>query len=570
MSCRSHSLCLILCTLGPLGTGLAAAHDRIACSDLALAQIPDTTVTLAQLNPATEDPMAPEHCEVIGSIGERTGFDGKPYAIGFHLRMPVAWNGRFFFQGGGGVDGFLGNALGSTGPGQTDNAVSRGYAVVSTDAGHQFEFGVPGIGGVLFGVDPQARVDFGYHALDVTTRVAKRIVELHYGERARYSYFVGCSNGGRQGMVASQRFPRHFDGIVAGNPGFNLPKAAIAEAWDSQAFGRAATQVDVGGEPYLPTSFSFADLALVANAVLARCDALDGLGDGIIDNGPACRFDPSVLECPAAKEPTCLVPEQVAALQDVFDGARNSRGRPLYSDWPYDAGIGTPGWRVWKIGFPAAPGQPLVNNGINLTLGAGALPYVFMTPPDLVSPDGLVSYMFGFDFDRDAPRIFETSGPYTESSQEFMTAASTDLRGFTRLGNKLIVYHGVSDPVFSVNDTVRWYRRLLRRTDGRADRFARLFLIPGMNHCGGGPATDQFDALTSIVDWVERGRAPDVIVATANPASPWPDRTRPLCAFPEQARYRGEGDVDDAANFVCSTPSDARPRHHGRGHRRHD
>jgi hypothetical protein len=554
MRWRVLLLCLLLGTLGPWGRGSAAAHDRIRCGDLAQVPIPDTTITLARLNPASEAPLAPEHCEVIGSIRERTGSDGKAYAIGFHLRMPVAWNERFVFQGGGGVDGFLGDALGSTGPGQADNAVSRGYAVVSTDAGHRFEAGVPGIGGVLFGVDPQARLDFGYNALDVTTRVARRIVQLHYGTRARYSYFIGCSNGGRQGMVASQRFPGHFDGIVAGNPGFNLPRAAIAEAWDSQAFGRAATQVDVGGEPYLPTSFSFGDLGLVAGAVLAACDGRDGLEDGIIDNGPACRFDPGVLECPSAKDATCLAREQVAALRDVFAGARSSRGLPLYSDWPYDAGIAAPGWRVWKIGFPAAPGQPLVNNAINLTLGAGALPYVFMTPPDLVPASGLVSYMFGFDFDADAPRIFRTSGIYTESAQDFMTAASPDLDRFARLGHKLIVYHGVSDPVFSVNDTLRWYRRLARRAQGRADRFARLFLVPGMNHCGGGPATDQFDALTAIVDWVERGRAPDRIVARANAASPWPGRTRPLCAFPGQARYRGVGDVDDASSFACRTP----------------
>jgi feruloyl esterase len=157
---------------------------------------------------------------------------------------------------------------------------------------------------------------------------------------------------------------------------------------------------------------------------------------------------------------------------------------------------------------------------------------------------------------------------YTESSHEFMTAASTDLERFARLGNKPIVYHGVSDPVFSAHDTVRWYRGLMRRTHGRADRFARLFLIPGMNHCGGGPATDRFDALSVVVDWVERGRAPDAIAASANAASPWPSRTRPLCAFPRQARYLGQGDVDDAASFVYKAPAHARLPRRAKGHRR--
>ncbi|HEU4386812.1 MAG TPA: tannase/feruloyl esterase family alpha/beta hydrolase, partial [Blastocatellia bacterium] len=279
------------------------AHERrVSCADLARTTIPNTTITLAQLNPASTSPLAPAHCEVIGKINERIGVDGKPYAIGFHLRLPVDWNGRFFFQGGGGLDGNIGNALGAVGIGQTDNAVSRGYAVVSTDAGHTAE-AVPALGGALFGIDQQARVDFGYNALELVTQSAKRIVELHYGRDPRYSYFIGCSNGGRQGMVAAQRFPRLFDGIVAGNPGFNLPKAAVAEAWDSQAFAGAATQVDIDGQPYLPTTFSFGDLSLLAGAILMRCDGLDGLADGIIDNLPACRFDPAELQCAEAKNP---------------------------------------------------------------------------------------------------------------------------------------------------------------------------------------------------------------------------------------------------------------------------
>jgi feruloyl esterase len=540
----------------------ATAHDRtIACEGLAEASLPFTRITLAQANPASTAPAAPAHCQVQGRINERIGQDGKPYAIAFHLRLPVDWNGRLFFQGGGGLDGNLGNALGSIGTGQTTNAVSLGYAVVSTDAGHTPE-PVPGVGGALFGLDPQARVDYGYHALDVVTRTAKRILRLHYGQGPRYSYFVGCSNGGRQGMVASQRFPGHFDGIVAGDPGFRLPQAAVAEAWDSQVFAALATQLDVGGQPYLPTTFSTGDLALVAQAVLARCDALDGLADGIIDDLPSCRLDPAELQCPGAKDATCLSPEQVAALQKVFRGARNSRGRVLYSDWPYDAGIGDGGWRVWKLGFPAPPGAPLVNNAINVTLGATALPYVFVTPPDPVPAADLVRYMLEFDFDRDAPRIFHASGIYTESPVEFMTAASTDLREFRRRGNKLIIYHGASDPVFSVNDTIRWYRRLAREAPGRVDRFVRLFVIPGMTHCAGGPATDAFDALAPIVEWVEHGRAPEAIVATARATSPWPGRTRPLCPYPAQARYTGSGDIDNAGSFVCRLPHGRPDRYH--------
>ena len=352
-------------------------------------------------------------------------------------------------------------------------------------------------------------------------------------------------------MVASQRFPSDFDGIVAGDPGFNLPKAAVAEAFDSQAFAGAATQLDVSGQPYLPTTFSFGDLTLVANAILSNCDGSDGLVDGIINNFPACHFNPSTLQCPGAKDATCLSAQQVTALDKVFKGARSSVGRKLYASWPWDAGVGTPGWRVWKIGFPGPP--PFVNNAINLTLGASALPYVFVTPPDAISANNLVAYMMTFNFDLDAPRIFQTSGIYDESSMEFMAANSTNLREFRRRGNKLIIYHGGSDPVFSVNDTIKWYERLMRESPD-ADHFARLFLIPGLNHCGGGPCTDLLEALTPLVEWVEHGHAPAAIIGTANGGSPWPGRTRPLCPYPSQAHYKGSGDINNAASFICKEP----------------
>jgi hypothetical protein len=182
---------------------------------------------------------------------------------------------------------------------------------------------------------------------------------------------------------------------------------------------------------------------------------------------------------------------------------------------------------------------------------------VFVAPPDTPQSGQLVSYIFQFDFDTDAPLIFQTSGIYTPSPMEFMSANHTDLREFRRYNNKLLIYHGVSDPVFSVNDTINWYNRVQTDTPGLVDEFARLFLIPGMNHCGAGPATDQFDALTPLVEWVEHGKKPDQIIGTANAGSPWPGRTRPLCSYPNQARYKGSGDINNAANFICERP-DAR------------
>jgi Tannase and feruloyl esterase len=498
------------------------------------------------------------HCEVVGKINPRTGVDGKPYAIGFHLRLPDSWNERFYFQGGGGTDGNLGDALGG-------NALSTGYAVVSTDAGHDNVINSdPNAGGTAaFGVDPQARIDYGYNALDQVTQTAKTLIHDYYGRNIEYSYFVGCSNGGRQGMVASQRFPTYFDGIVAGAPGFDLPRAAVAEAWNEQALAPLATSLSTNGQPYLVDTFSDADLALAANAILAACDDLDGLVDGIVDNYAACRNRQvypqlKAIRCAGPKTASCLSADQIEALKMIYAGPENSRGKPLYTDWQWDPGIsGFTSLRLWSLGFFV--GAP-VNTALNLTLGGGSLPHVFVTPPDVTPLTGLEAYIFGFNFDTDAPKIFQTSGIYTQSSMEFMTARSTDLRRFKKHDGKMILYHGNSDGVFSPHDTINWYEAMDERMPGKAQSFARLFLVPGMGHCGGGPGTTGFDAFTPLVNWVEHGVAPDSIVASAPSGTPWPGRTRPLCPYPKQARYIGSGDINNAAYFRCEMPS------HGHDH----
>lgn len=552
-----ESFCVVFVAL--LVTVALTPVPAIASCDLQFLSslgVPNTVFTTATPQSA---PIV--HCEVIGKINPRTGVDGKSYAIGFHLRLPDNWNERFYFQGGGGTDGSIGDALGG-------GAVAKGYAVVSTDAGHDnvIDYDSNAGGTAAFGVDPQARIDYGYNAVDDVTQVARHIFKLYYGKRPHYSYFVGCSNGGRQGMVASQRFPTYFDGIVAGDPGFDLPKAAVAEAWNEQALAPLATRLSTNGQPYLPDTFSDADLALAANAILAACDDLDGLVDGIVDNYAACtnwRVYPQLeaIQCTGPKTTGCLSAGQVEALKMIYAGPENSRGKALYSDWQWDPGIsGILSLRLWSLGLPAAPGQPLVNNALNLTLGGGALPLVFVTPPAITPVTGLEAYIFGFNFDTDAPKIFKTSGIYTESSMEFMTARSTDVSSFKHHGGKLIIYNGNSDGVFSPHDIVRWYNAMNATMHDKAQNFARLFLVPGMGHCGGGPGTTVFDAFAPLVNWVENGIAPDSIIATAPPGTPWPGRTRPLCPYPKQARYIGSGDINNAANFRCELP------HHEHGH----
>lgn len=564
--------CAVVLMLAAPALHAARGSPANSCAELATVNIHGTVINLAQLNPAGQG--MPEHCEVIGAINTRTSrVDGQTYAIGFHLRMPTEWNHRFFYQGGGGTDGNLGAANGPQ--------LQQGYAVVSTDSGHDNSRNTSAVAGSFeFGFDPQARSDYGYNGPAEVTEKAKRLVKEFYGAAPEYSYFAGCSEGGREGLMFSQRYPGFFDGIVAGNPGMDLPKAAVAEAWDSQAFARAARSKTPFGNPDLASSFTDAELAAVGNAILQACDAQDGLVDGMVFNPQACRFDPAELG-PGASG--VLSDAQVKALRQVFDGARNSRGERLYAGWFWDPGIAAFGWRQWKIG-PLVPGFPVPgNSALNVTLGGGALPFIFTTPPNSktggtdVAPgttitnanplggpnttnfgDAFVPWVLSFNMDTDAPKIFARVKPDRESAMEFMGTSDTDYRKFRKNNGKLIVYTGQADPVFSSRFHLSWYRRLVANNDGlrETQKFARVFVVPGMNHCGGGPSTSQFDAFAAIVDWVENGNAPAEIIGTAPTGTPWPGRTRPLCAYPKQARYVGRGSIEDAANFRCEWPED--------------
>ena len=569
-----YGACMFI-TLGLFSAPTVSAKNEHAnvqdCAGLQIAHIRGSTITLAQLNAATAS--VPEHCEVIGAIDERVSpVDGQTYAIKFHLRLPTEWNGRFFYSGGGGTDGNLGSA---TGP-----QLQQGYAVVSTDSGHDNSVNTSEVAGAFeFGFDPQARSDYGYNGPAQVTKVAKALITKFYHRPPAYAYFAGCSEGGREGLMLSQRYPKFFDGIVAGNPGMDLPKAAVAEAWDSQAFARAARDVTPFGNPDLATAFTNAELATVGNAILAQCDDKDGLADGMVFNPFACHFDPATLGPAGTGE---LSEAQVTALKAVFGGARNSHGKRLYAGWLWDPGIAAFGWRQWKIG-PLFPGFPVPgNSALNVTLGGGALPFIFTTPPnsmtggtDLESGnmiatanplgqpntvnfgDAFVPWVLSFNMDTDAPKIFARSKPYRESAMDFMGTSDTNYRRFSHRGRKLIVYTGQADPVFSTKYHVAWYRKLIRRNGGleKTRRFARLFMFPGMNHCGGGPSTSQFDAFAALVDWVENDQAPESIIGTAPASTPWPGRTRPICAYPDQARYVGSGSIEDAANFRCERPS---------------
>jgi hypothetical protein len=442
--------------------------------------------------------------------------------------------------------------------------------VVSQDSGHDNrENNDPARNGAqTFGFDPQARLDFGYNSYDQVAQVAKALVQAYYGRAPQRSYFVGCSEGGREGMMMSQRFPTYFDGILACSPGFKLPKAAVfGEVAATQVYGALAKSMgiyDRFGQPLLNKTFTDEDLDLVVNAILETCDGLDGLQDGILDNFPACTsalMAPKLaaLTCKGAKRNTCLSAGQVTALEKVLDGPRDPKGELLYADWAWDRGIAgkigdtyNQGWRSWKIGAYDAP----QNSSISSTLGAGAVSAIFTTPPTVVpaSNGAPLGFLLAFDLERDGPKVYAESSVYTKSAWDFMMASSTDLAAFNNHGGKLVIVHGVSDPIFSIKDTINWWNEVNQVNSGKAADFVRLFAVPGMNHCAGGPSTDQFDAFTALVNWVEKGTAPEKIIATAGRNTPWPGRTRPLCPYPQQARYRGTGSIEEAASFTCRQP----------------
>ena len=538
---------LLCLTGGVVGASQAMAADwptsAVTCQQLTQKTLPGVKITQAErikagkveldktsaLTGASGNGLElPAHCLVRGMIGEHTGPDDKQYGIRFELRMPDNWQGRFMFQGGGGLDGFLGQAIGSIPSHGSTAAPSlvRGYAVVSMDGGHDGR-------DASFAVDQQARLDYAYAAIGKVTQQAKYLVSSYYGSQIDYSYFMGCSNGGREAMLAAQRYPTEFNGVVVGNPGFRLSRAAIGEAWDTQAL-QAIAPKDASGKTVFSQALTQADLTLLSNAVLQACDDKDGLKDGLINNYPACHFEPSALLCQSGQEKDCLAENKVTALQKIFTGAKDSSGKALYSSWPYDAGIDAEDWRKWKLGSSTNPDKP---DARNITLGTDSLFHYYMMPAQADAD------MMKFDFDRDPAKIDEMSA--------LNDAVATEMSTYVARGGKMVIFQGLSDPVFSAHDIQRWYESTIANTSkgdiNKQRDWSRLFMVPGMNHCGGGPALDNFDPLTAIQDWVETNKAPESLPATG---TAFPGKHQPICAYPQTAHYTG-GDVNKISSYRC-------------------
>jgi feruloyl esterase len=578
---------LAVTMLVPMPGFAAAPEIGAACAGLAtLKAFPaaSTQITAASFVPAGSTSAGgaalPDHCRVNGVIDRRTGVDGFPYGIGFEVRLPSQWNGRFMFQGGGGTEGGVPPAFGSAGT--LSPTLARGWAVASQNGGHENrDLPFPN----QFYSDPQAVADHAYRSIDVTTQTARFLIDAYYGRRPDRSYFVGCSTGGRQGMVFSQKFPGYYDGIVAGAPVYDLEAVALGENWDAQAVAaitpalmrtsaHGVGAIVPGGwrralnhvpAPY--GAFPEEDQKLFTRAVMAACDRLDGVADGVIDDLPACwaKFDPATfvfpdsgrpLQCTGAKTATCLSPAQIGAVKKINQGPRNSRGEPIRSPaaaavpdhadntvfgYAYDGGFMTP------VGIPPRKFWTAVSPPGDFAQALGQMPYIWLSPPDPRAD------VLRFDFDKDLGRLNRDTPMVSYS-------ASVDLAKFRERGGKIIWYHGVSDPGPPALATIAYYDSLTARNGGwdPTASFARLFLVPGMGHCGGGPSTDQFDMLTPLVSWVENGTAPDRIAASGTRfTSPPAARSRPLCPYPQQTRYTGSagGDLAQAANYSCVAPS---------------
>jgi feruloyl esterase len=387
------------------------------------------------------------------------------------------------------------------------SALARGFAVVSTDTGHKSKTGPFDFS---FMRDQQAYLDFAFLANAEVAEVAKQIVARYYAKPTAYSYFVGCSTGGREGMILSQRYPTEFNGIVSGDPAMRtgLSNVAIGK-WIPVAYNQAAPK-DATGTPDIGKLINDSDRKLFMDALMKKCDAKDGVADGLIFNPMACDFDPDELACKPGQTEGCIAPKTTAAIKKAFSGPRNSYGTQVYPGFLFDSGI------ALKGGVP----------GLLVPTPAG----IFGRYPTATE----------IDVDKEALHV---SDPLVEP-------ASTNLSTFSSNGGKLIFFHGDSDPWFSPLDTLQYYQSLAA-TNGGADKVAewsRIFLVPGMTHCAGGPSLDQFDMLSPLVNWVEKGAAPASVTATGKT---FPGRSRPLCAYPTHAQYIGTGDTEDAKNFRC-------------------
>ena len=481
--------------------------SKTVCSELRSLTSYELSVLSASLIPAAGD--VPEHCRVSVLI---------PPEVNVEVNLPTAWNGRLYMFGNG---GFAGEAFEAPNRMATRaRGLRYGFATAATDTGHS----ASSEPGASFAVNRQKLVDFGFRSLHVTVETAKLLVRTYYSQAPTKSYFDGCSQGGRQALILAQRFPADFDGILAGAPGLNNTGTMLARAWWMQG---------LANNP-IPAS----KMKLVADRVYEQCDAKDGLKDGLIDDPRRCGFEAArdLPRCAAGTDNSdCFTAAQIMALERVHSDVV-SQGKRLFPGWPFGSEITGPSGQSGWIG-QAVNGA----NGTGTWTRYAETFLQFMAFPDK-DPNFPLSR---FDIDKDPAR--------TVALGQILDATDADLSAFERRGGKLIMYFGWADPQLNPMMGVEYYEKVAERMGSTTGDFFRLFMVPGMFHCGGGVGTSVFDAATPLVRWVESGSAPDQIAASRVVDSKVV-RTRPLCTYPQVARYRGTGSIDEAANFICVKP----------------
>ena len=446
----------------------------------------------------------PAYCHVTGTLAPE---------IAFEVSLPAQWNGRFYMIGNG---GHAGDSLEDPGRiAQRNGALQLGFAFAQTNTGHDARK-EPGASFVLS--NPQKAIDYAYRAVHLTAATAKDLTAQYYARPVAYAYWNSCSNGGRQGLIEAQRYPKDFDGMVVNAPWVDQTGFTIGAMWNQKALSAA--------------SLTASKLALLAEKVLAKCDAIDGLKDGLIDDPRRCDFNAhqDVPSCPAGSDTAdCLTSAQADAVMKVYEGPK-AKGKPLFPGYlPGSEGA----WlNVMVAGRPDA--KPA-----DFNLAENTMRYLVHTPP---KPD--YDYQT-FDFDRDAPLL--------DAWGSKANAKSTDLTKFRNRGGKVLMTYGWADQILQPLMGVHYYEQVAKRYGAKTTDFVRLFMVPGMTHCAGGNGTDQFDPMTALINWVEQHKAPDSIAA-AHVVANKIVRTRPLCPYPQVARYSGAGSIDEAANFSCVAP----------------
>jgi feruloyl esterase len=494
---------------------VAEAKPVMPCAAVTHLSWASTTILSAQTIPAADG--VPEHCRVEGMITPE---------VRFQVNLPAQWNRRFYMHGNGGFAGETPET--ATRPLVRAAALKNGFATVQTNTGHDLNAEPL----ASFAADYAKRIDYAFRAVHMTVGEAKKIVSAYYGRPPAYSYWDGCSTGGRQGLISAQRFPEDFDGILAGAPVLNFVDTVTQSLWNGLTL--AQTPVSLG------------KLKTVSDAIYARCDAKDGLKDGIIDDPRRCDFDikRDVAQCAAGKDDdSCLTAAQAGAIMKIHDGLKVN-GKPVLFGYELGSeGVGfnttaggkeVSGWSNWLVSPPGDDRKPL-----QYSFGDSFVRY-FSWPKIEPAMDTAK-----FDFDKDMAKFAD--------ARTLLNATDPSLAAFRSRGGRLLMYFGWADTALAPRMGIDYYEKATAANGKDTPEFFRLFMVPGMFHCRGGIGPDRLDGLTALINWVENGTAPQSIVATKMKEGKVV-RSRPLCPYPQVARYSGSGSADDAANFACKAP----------------